>query len=75
MPRYEIRVRGALSKHFETNFHPFESVRLEGGGVATVMHAEIPDQSALHGVLRRLEKTGVVLLSLRCLDEERLGHA
>ena len=66
--RYEIRVRGRLDKtlatslppHFKTEFSPAE----------TVLHGEGVDQSALHGVLDRLEQLGVELLEVRRLPDE-----
>ena len=66
--RYEIRVRGRLDKtlatslppHFKTEFSPAE----------TVLHGDGVDQSALHGVLDRLEQLGIELLEVRRLPDE-----
>ena len=66
--RYEIRVRGRLDKtlatslppHFKTEFSPAE----------TVLHGDGVDQSALHGVLDRLEQLGIELLEVRRLPDD-----
>lgn len=66
--RYEIRVSGhlddrlatSLAPHFSSEFSPAE----------TVLHGEGVDQSALHGVLDRLEQQGIELLEIRRLPDE-----
>lgn len=65
-PVYEIRVRGHFGPRWGDAFSPLALTAGEGG--VTVLRGSIPDQAALHGVLRRLERSGVVLLSLQCLS-------
>lgn len=67
-PIYEIRVRGHFAPHWCEVFTPMAPVRAEDG--VTVLRGEIHDQAALHGVLRRLERSGIVLLSLTCTEED-----
>lgn len=74
---YEIRVRGHFGPRWGDAFSPLRLTAAEGG--VTVLRGAVPDQAALHGVLRCLERSGVVLLSLRCVEEacpchERVGE-
>lgn len=66
--RYEIRVRGHLDETLTTSLPPqFET---ELSPAETVLHGEGVDQSALHGVLDRLEQLGVELLEVRRLPDD-----
>jgi hypothetical protein len=67
-PVYEIRVRGHFAPHWCEVFQPLDAASADGG--VTVLRGQIADQAALHGVLRRLERSGIVLLSLACVDDE-----
>ncbi len=66
-PIYEIVVQGHFGPRWCERFAPLAAHAVDGG--TTVLRGRIADQAALHGVLRNLERTGVVLLSLACLDE------
>jgi hypothetical protein len=66
-PVYEIRVRGHFGPRWCEAFSPLHLAAADGG--VTVLRGSLADQAALHGVLRCLERSGVVLLSLRCLDD------
>jgi hypothetical protein len=59
---YEIRVVGALPSSF---FEDFEGITVadEHGGLT--LHAELADQSELHGVLDALRRDGAVLVEVR----------
>lgn len=72
-PIYEIRVRGHFAPHWCEAFRPMNAAAVDGG--VTVLRGQIPDQAALHGVLRQLERSGIVLLSLACLDHDDAGCA
>ena len=61
--RYEVRVRGHLG---ETIRHAFADLRVEARGKDTVVVGAF-DQSALHGVLARIELLGLELLEVRRL--------
>jgi len=61
--RYEVRVRGHLG---ETIRHAFADLRVETRGKDTVVVGAL-DQSALHGVLARIELLGLELLEVRRL--------
>jgi hypothetical protein len=60
---YEVRVRGHLG---ETTRHAFADLRVETRGKDTVVVGPL-DQSALHGVLARIESLGLELLEVRRL--------
>lgn len=60
--RYSIRVKGQLDARWGDWFDGF-TVTPTGDGT-TVLEGFIVDQSALHGVLRRLADLGLPLLSV-----------
>jgi hypothetical protein len=66
--RYEIRLRGRLTK---TLVSEFEQLSLEASvePVETVLHGPVTDQAALHGLLRRIEALGLELVELRRIPE------
>jgi hypothetical protein len=68
-PIYEIRVRGHFGPRWGDAFSPLRLTHAADG--VTVLRGTLPDQAALFGVLRCLERSGVVLLSLMCVDEPR----
>jgi len=63
---YEIRVRGQVT---DALLPLFDGVTARVEPVATVLHADLPDQAALHGVLDRIASLGLELV------EVRRGHA
>jgi len=61
--RYEVRVRGHLG---EACRGAFADMRVDTRGKDTVVGGAL-DQSALHGVLARIESLGLELLEVRRL--------
>jgi hypothetical protein len=61
-PRYEIRVRGLLSDRLLIAFPELAAVRDAGD---TLLVGRLPDRSALHGVLSRIESLGLELVEVR----------
>lgn len=61
---YEIRIRGRLSETMQTAFEEFE-VTTEP--VETVLHGQVLDQAALHGLLDRIASLGLELVEVRRL--------
>lgn len=59
---YRIRVRGHLASRWADWFDGMTLTR-EGDGT-TVIHGTVADQSALHGLLRKLNDIGVPLISV-----------
>jgi len=66
---YEIRITGILPPEALLDF---ENLTASVEPVATVVHGQLPDQAALHGLLARLEMLGVQVLEVRRLHEQAL---
>lgn len=62
--RYEIVVRGRLSRRYETTF---EGVTLTPRTGFTTLHCEVRDQSQLYGLLERLRDFAIELVSVNQL--------
>jgi hypothetical protein len=60
--RYEIRVQGHLAARWAAWFDGMSLTARDDG--TTVIHGTIADQSALHGLLRKLSDIGVPLISV-----------
>jgi hypothetical protein len=71
---YEVTVRGRLSPALASEF---EQLRLTpvSRPVDTILYGPVEDQAALHGVLRRIEALGLVLVEVRQVCEGGLGDA
>jgi hypothetical protein len=66
--RYEIVVRGRLSRRYERAFYGVTLVPREG---QTTLRAEVADQSQLYGLLNRLRDFGIELISVNAISEVR----
>ena len=64
--RYEIRVKGRVS---EETASAFDGLRVDVRPVETVLHGDITDQAALHGLLDRVADLGLELIEVRRLPE------
>jgi hypothetical protein len=62
--RYEIYLRGHLGKTMRAAFPAFQSQLRRHD---TVLAGELPDHTALYGVLAQIETLGLELLALRRL--------
>jgi hypothetical protein len=60
--RYEIRVRGHLASRWGAWFDGMTLTHYNDG--TTVIDGTLADQSALHGVLRKVNDIGVPLISV-----------
>jgi hypothetical protein len=60
--RYEIRVQGHLAPRWVAWFDGMSLTARDDG--TTVIHGTVADQSALHGLLRKLSDIGVPLISV-----------
>jgi len=65
-PHYEIRVQGRLSTRWSAWFDGLALTTVDDG--TTVIHGEVLDQAALHGLLQKLRDVGLPLLSLTRTD-------
>jgi len=63
---YEIRVRGRLS---DSLVAAFEGMRASVEPVETVLHGPVEDQSALYGLLERIQSLGLELVEVRRLPD------
>ena len=61
---YEIRVRGLLGA---TLLEAFPDLSAHRRGRDTLLRGQLPDQSALYGVIHQLEALGLELLEVRTL--------
>ena len=66
---YEIRITGILPPEALLDF---ENLTASVEPVTTVVHGQLPDQAALHGLLARLEMLGVQVLEVRRSHEQAL---
>ena len=64
--RYEIVVRGRLSRRYEC---AFDDVTLVPRNGQTTLRAELADQSQLYGLLNRLRDFGLELVSVNAVSE------
>jgi hypothetical protein len=65
---YEIRLKGHLHTRWSAWFDGM-TVTTESDGT-TVLRGDVIDQSALHGLLRKLQDLGLPLLSITSLPPE-----
>jgi hypothetical protein len=69
--RYEIRITGHLASRWTAAFEGLTLTRHADG--TTVLGGVIADQSALHGLLRRLGDLGLPILSVRTVAKDDLN--
>jgi hypothetical protein len=67
--RYEIRVEGILDERWSSWFDGLD-IRSDGEDV-TVISGPVADQAALHGLLSRVHDLGLVLISVRRVEDDR----
>ena len=67
--RYEIRVKGHLDSRW-TDWFEGLTITLEDNG-NTLLSGQVVDQSALHGLLRKVRDLGMPLLSVLCVEAEQ----
>jgi hypothetical protein len=65
--RYHIRVEGELGSEWADWFGG-PAISREADGV-TLLACTVPDQAALHGLLRKLRDLGLPLLSVNRVDD------
>ena len=63
---YEIRLDGRLDPRWAAWIDGFDLVPGDGG--STVLRGRVPDQAALHGVLRKVRDIGLPILSVSQVD-------
>jgi hypothetical protein len=71
LPVYAIKVKGHLSQQWLSWFDGLTITLEEDGN--TLMSGSLVDQSALHGILKKIRDLGVPLLSVNSGDPRRSG--
>ncbi|MDR2983565.1 MAG: hypothetical protein LBV34_01875 [Nocardiopsaceae bacterium] len=66
--RYAIRVKGHLDSKWSAWFDGLAVAR--GGDGTTILHGQVADQAALHGVLRKIRDLGLPLISVTQDDSD-----
>ncbi|MGH3458773.1 hypothetical protein [Aeromicrobium sp.] len=64
--RYELRVEGHLDGHWTSWFDDVTLTHENDG--TTTLHALVPDQAALHGLLTKVRDLGATLISVEVVD-------
>ena len=63
---YQIRIQGALDPSWSDWLGGFT---ITGGEGETALVGEVPDQSALHGILAKINELGLVIISVTNLSQ------
>lgn len=70
---YEIRIKGHLS-HLSAGWFDGLTITLENNG-NTLLTGTVIDQSALHGILKKIRDLGMPLLSVNFISPNQTGRA
>jgi hypothetical protein len=66
---YEIRIKGHLEKRWVNWFEGMTITLTDNGD--TVLTGPVVDQSALHGLLRKVRDLGMPLISVICINPDQ----
>jgi hypothetical protein len=67
---FEIRIKGHLGQQW-ANWFDGLTVTLEDGG-STLLNGPVVDQSALHGILKKIRDLGMPLLAVNQVEPKRV---
>lgn len=70
---YEIRIEGHLSPMWEEEFEGWTITREDNG--ETLLTGEIIDQSALHGLLKRIRNLGIAIIEFKRITQNNDSSA
>jgi hypothetical protein len=70
---FQIRIQGHLSQQWTDWFEGLIITLEEDGN--TLLNGPVVDQSALHGILKRIRDLGVPLLSVNSVDANQATNA
>jgi hypothetical protein len=65
--RYEIHLRGKVG---DQRLDAFEGMQATERPAETVLRGRVPNQAALHALLKRANAMGIELISVRCLSDD-----
>ena len=68
---YQIRIKGHLGSQW-TDWFEGLTITLEEGG-DTLLTGPVVDQSALHGLLRKIRDLGMTLISIQTINKMNKG--
>ena len=63
---YQIRIKGHVNADWSAWFVEPTIVHCQNG--ETLLSGELPDQTALHGVLMKIRDLGLKLVEVKCID-------
>ena len=66
---YQIRLKGHLDSQWVSWFEGL-TITLESNG-NTLLSGLVPDQAALHGLLKKVRDLGIPLLSIICVESNQ----
>ena len=67
---YDIRLQGHLDTRWAAWFDGLSLTHQSDG--TTVLHGQVADQAALHGLLQKVRDTGMRLVSVLCVEPDHL---
>jgi hypothetical protein len=70
--QYEIRLQGHLASRWSGWFDGLTLTREDGG--TTLLQGSVTDQAALHGLLQKVRDTGLPLVSVTPVENDRTDH-
>lgn len=70
---FQIRIQGHLGQQWKTRFEGL-TITLEDDGT-TLLSGPVIDQSALHGILKKIRDLGMPLLSVNSVDLDQASKA
>jgi hypothetical protein len=63
---YQIRIKGHVNINWSEWFEELTVEHISTGD--TVISGELPDQTALHGVLMKIRDLGLTLVEVKCVN-------
>ena len=66
--RYQIRIKGHLDDRWADWFEGLTLTREDNG--ETLLTGPVVDQSALHGLLKKVRDLGMPLISVNCVEPD-----
>ena len=70
---FQIRIQGHLSQQWMDWFEGLTITLEEDGN--TLLNGPVVDQSALHGILKKIRNLGTPLISINSVDSEQADQA